>query len=160
MAIYLEMEDTPGNVTADGYKDQIAIDSINFGVSRGITMTPGAMSNREATRPSLSEVSISKVCDGSVITLFKEACVGAEGRNVKFHFVRTGADKVVEYMTYELFDCLISSYSMSCAGEGDAMENITLSYSKIEVSYTDFDKDNKKGKAKRAFYDLNTAKSG
>ncbi|TQV76389.1 type VI secretion system tube protein Hcp [Aliikangiella marina] len=160
MAIYLEIPGIKGNVTADGYKDQIQLDSVSFGVSRGITMTPGAMSNREATRPSLSEVSISKTCDSSVINLFKEASVGSNGKDVKIHFVRTGADKVVEYMTYELFDCLISSYSMSCPGEGEAMENLTLSYSKVEISYTNTDKDNANGTAQRVSYDLTQARGG
>ncbi|MCW8998660.1 MAG: type VI secretion system tube protein Hcp, partial [Kangiellaceae bacterium] len=92
--------------------------------------------------------------------LFKESVVGSEGKSVKIHFVRTGADKVVEYMTYELFDCLVSSYSMSCSSGTEAMENITLSYSKFEVSFTDTNKDNKTGKALRASYDLESGKPG
>lgn len=157
MAIYLEYEGIKGDVTADGYKDQITLLSCQFGASRGITMTPGAMSNREATRPSLSEISISKNIDTSVINLFKEAVVGSSGKTAKIHFVRTGADKVVEYMTYELEDCLVSSYSMSAAGDSDAHENLTLSYSKFTVSYSSTDKDNASASSMRAGYDLTKA---
>ncbi len=60
MAIYCEYKGIKGNVTADGYKDHIAVLSVQFGVGRGITMEPGNMSNREATRPSLSEITRNK----------------------------------------------------------------------------------------------------
>ena len=73
MAIYVEWDGIKGNTTADGYKDQITVLSCNFGVSRGITMEAGSMSNREATRPSLSEISISKISDSSCINIFKES---------------------------------------------------------------------------------------
>ena len=73
MAIYLEYEGIKGNVTADGYKDCIAVDSVQFGVGRGISMEAGNVSNRESTRPSVSEVTLTKKADNSVTAIFKEA---------------------------------------------------------------------------------------
>ena len=46
MAIYVEYEGIKGNVTADGYKDHISVQSLQFGVGRGISMEPGNLSNR------------------------------------------------------------------------------------------------------------------
>jgi type VI secretion system secreted protein Hcp len=158
MAIYLDFEGVKGNVTADGYKDHIAVDSLSFGVSRGISMEPGNMSNREATRPSVSEIVLTKKADNSATSLFKEAVTGSAGKKVKIKFVQTGADKVQEFMDYSLENCLISGYSVSANAEADPVETISLSFSKIMVNYSDFDASNKSTSPQRVGYDLTTAK--
>jgi len=158
MAIYLEYEGIKGNVTADGYKNHIAVESVQFGVGRGISMEAGNLSNRESTRPSLSEITLTKAADNSVTAIFKEAVTGSAGKKVVIKFVRTGADKVQEYMDYTLENCLVSSYSMSASAEGEPMESISLSYSKIMINYSDFDKTNKSGSPQRVGYDLESAK--
>lgn len=157
--IFIEYEGIPGNATATGYDKQIRVDSFQFGVGRGITMEPGNLSNREATRPSLSEVTFTHKTDSSATLLFKEAVSGSAGKSVKIHFVQTGKDQLVEYMTYTLTDVLVSGYSISADGEGDPIESVSLSYSKIEVKYIDFDKNNKNGSPKVAGYDLTVAKA-
>jgi type VI secretion system secreted protein Hcp len=158
VAIYLQYDGIKGNVTADGYKDHIGVMSVQFGVGRGISMEAGNMSNRESTRPSLSEVTITKVADNSITGIFKEAVTGNAGKKVVIKFVRTGADKVQEYMDYTLEDVLVSGYSISASSEGEPVETISLSYSKIMVNYKDFDKTNKSGNPQRVGYDLTTAK--
>jgi len=158
MAIYLEYEGIKGNVTADGYKDHIGILSVQFGVGRGVSMEVGKMSNRESTRPSLSEISVTKEADNSVTAIFKEAVTGKAGKKVVIKFVRTGGDKMEEYMTYTLHDCLVSGYSISADSESVPVENITLSYSKVEINYSDFDKGNKTGNPQRVGYDLTSGK--
>ncbi len=158
MAIYVEYEGIKGNVTADGYKDHISVHSLQFGVGRGISMEPGNLSNREATRPTISEVTMTKPADTSATALFKEAVTGSSGKKVTIKFVQTGADKVVEFMTYTLEDVLVSGYSVSADGEGDPIESISLSFSKIMVNYNDYDKTNKSANPQRVGYDLTTAK--
>lgn len=158
MAIYLEYEGIKGNVTADGYKDHIAVDSIQFGVGRGISMEPGNLSNREATRPTISEITLTKPADTSATSLFKEAVTGTSGKKAVIKFVQTGADKVTEYMTYSLEDVLVSGYSVSASGDSDPLESISLSFAKIMVNYNDFDKSNKSANPQRVGYDLTTAK--
>lgn len=158
MAIYIEYDGIKGNCTADGYKDHLVVLSVQFGVGRGISMEPGNLANREATRPTLSEITFSKYADNSATALFKEAVTGSAGKTVKIKFVQTGADKVTEFMDYELSDCLVSGYSISADANGDPVENVTLSFSKIMVNYNDFDKTNKSASPQRVGYDLATAK--
>lgn len=160
MAIYIEYEGIKGNVTAEGYKDHISVNSCQFGVGRGITMEPGKMSNREATRPTISELTLSKAADTSAVALFKESVTGAAGKLVKVKFVRTASDKLFEYMTYELKDVLVSGYSISADSEGDPIESISLSFSEVSVTYNDFDKTNKSSNPQRAFYNLEKAQAG
>lgn len=116
------------------------------------------MANREATRPTLSEITFTKMADNSSTSLFKESVTGSTGKLVKIKFVQTGADKVVEYMDYEIEDCLVSGYSISADGEGDPVETITLSFAKIMVNYHDYDKKNVGASPQRVGYDLTTAK--
>lgn len=158
MAIYIQYDGIKGNTTADGYKDHLTVNSVQFGVGRGISMEPGNLSNREATRPTISEITVTKVADSSSTALFKEAVTGSAGKKVVIKFVQTGSDKLVEYMTYTLEDCLVSGYSISADSEGDPMESISLSFAKVMVNYNDFDKSNKSANPQRVGYDLTTAK--
>lgn len=158
MAIYIQYDGIKGNTTAEGYKDHLTVSSMQFGVGRGISMEPGNLSNREATRPTISEVTVTKVADTSSVALFKEAVTGSAGKLVVIKFVQTGSDKLIEYMTYTLEDCLVSGYSISADSEGNPMESISLSFAKVMVSYNDFDKSNKSANPQRVGYDLTTAK--
>lgn len=158
MAIYIEYDGIQGNVTAEGYKDHLSVSSVNFGVGRGISMEAGNMANREATRPSLSEITFTKIADNSSTSLFKESVTGSTGKLVKIKFVQTGADKVVEYMDIELEDCLVSGYTISAGGDDDPVETVTLSFAKIMVNYHDYDKANAGASPQRVGYDLTTAK--
>lgn len=158
MAIYIEYDGIKGNVTAEGFADHIKVLSLSFGVGRGISMEPGNLANREATRPSLSEITFSKMADNSTTALFKESVTGAAGKLVKIKFVQTGADSVTTFMDYELEDCLVSSYSISADGESDPIETISLSFAKLMVNYHDFDKANTGKSPQRVGYDLTTAK--
>ncbi len=158
MAIYMKYDGINGNVTADSYANHIALNSVSFGVGRGISMEAGNLTNREATRPTISEVSITKFADTSVTSLFKESVTGSAGKTVVIKLVRTGGDKVQEYMNYTLENCLVSGFSISADAEGEPVENITLSFSKIMISYNDFDAKNKTSNPQRVGYDLATAK--
>lgn len=160
MAIYMNYADLKikGNVTAEGYKDWISLGSLQFGIGRGISMEAGNIANREATRPSISEVTISKVMDGASSGLFKESVTGSAGTKVLLEVVKTGADKLEKFVTYELEDVLVSSYSVSAGDGGAPMESISLSFAKITMSYTSADTKNKAGGPARVGYDLSTGK--
>jgi len=159
MAIYLKFGNVKGNVTADGYAGQIAIISADFGVSRSVSMEAGNLSNRESSKPTLSQISITKKADNSVAALFKEALTGSAGQEAVLTFVRTGSDKVQEFMSYKLTNCIISSYNISAVGDEEPTESLTLSYSAIEVSYKDHDASNKSGNPQRVSYDVKAAKA-
>ncbi|AFU98105.1 Hcp family type VI secretion system effector [Simiduia agarivorans] len=159
MAIYMNFNgNSPaGNVTAEGYANWIELDNFHFGVGRAITMEAGAMANREATRPSLSEVTVTKPLDAASGGLFKASVTGDEGVKVEIHVVQTGANKVEKYATYTLEDVIIASYSVSASTGGAPVESISLSFAKIEADLTHADKTNKNTKNMRVGYDLTKA---
>ena len=159
MAIYMEFDggSPKGDVTAEGYKDWIKIDSLQWGVGRGISMQVGAISNREASNPSFSEVTISKQMDNASSGLMKASMAGAEGVKVIIDCVRTG-NAVQQYCQYTLHDCLVSSYSMTSGGEGAPQESLSISFSKIEYKYTPSDTGGKGETPAIIGYDLSVGK--
>lgn len=56
MAIYLKFGNVKGNVTAEGYANQIALASIDFEGTRNVSMETGNLSNRESTKPNLTPI--------------------------------------------------------------------------------------------------------
>lgn len=156
MAIYMNFNNKApkGNVTAKGFEDCIEVDNFNFGCGRSISMEAGAMANRESSKPALSEISFSKRLDAASGGLFKNAVTGDEGVPVVISVVQTGAKGVEKYAEWKLENCIISSYSVSCSSSGAPMENISISYAKIEADLTEADKTNKNTKNMKVGYDL------
>lgn len=156
MAIYMNYDKKriKGNVTAEGYQDLIDLHSFSWGVGRGISMEAGAIANREASRPSISEITISKSMDNSTPGIFKESVSGDSGANVVIEFVQTGAKKIETYMKYILENCLVSSYSVSAGSDGKPVENISLSFTKVIMDYCAADATNKSGSSNKIGYDL------
>lgn len=158
MAIYLEFEGIEGNATATGYEKMIDITSFNWGVGRAITQTAGRMANREASRPSISEITLTKATDKSTPLLIQESTIGTKGKKVLIHFVTTGGDQLEEFLTYTLEDTLISSFSIGASSDGEPGETISLSFSQFEVAFTEAGETNARSGKGRFGYDIALAK--
>lgn len=152
MAIYMKLGNIKGNVTTKGHEEWINVDSFQFGVARGISTPVGNTKNREASAPSLSEVTLSKEMDQSSPYLFNESCVG-KGLKAMFHFCRTAADKLETYLEVELENALVSNYSVSSGGERP-VETVTLNFTKIVMKYVPWKEDHAKEAPHPAGYDL------
>jgi len=152
MAIYMKVPGAEGSVTASGYEKWIELDSMQFGVGRMVTMDTGNLANRASGLPSFSEITVSKATDDSTYGLLNDAILGKDGKKIEIAVVEPG-DKPTEYVKYTLEDAIISSYSMSAAGD-KPHESVSISYAKVEVSFTTHDKANKGGGVPRVGYDL------
>jgi len=160
MAIYLDYEDIKGTVTAEGYEGMISLKYFRFNVSRKINMEPGGMANRENSLPTFSTVYIEKFSDISTPALFNVSVAGNKGKRAILHFMRTGTDKSIEYMTYTLENCLISRYLIFHTDLTKAPhEQIELSYTSILMSDTGRNANNQAVDTFRHGYDLSKAKN-
>ena len=157
MAIYVKMGSIEGNVTAKGFEKHIECLAANFGITRHVSMSVGSGKEREATKPSLSEVTLSKSMDKASPYLFLESCVGKAIDKVEIKFVKTSADALENYLTYTLDKVLVSSYSASSGGD-EPSESISLAYTKIEMKYHPRKPDNTLDSAIPAGYDLELGK--
>ena len=156
MPIYMKMDGASGSVTASGYEKQVALESLDFGCGRVVSMRVGECGNRAENLPEFSEVNCSKKTDESSFGILKEATAGKKGKNVEISVVEAG-DKPTEYVKYTLKDCVVSAYNMSSGGD-QPMENFSLSFTDIEVKFTPTDKTGSAGGPGIVGFDLATGK--
>ena len=157
MAIYLKYDGIDGDSTAKGHEKWFQLDSFSWGVGRAINTPVGRVANREASEPSVSEITFVKQSDASSIKLFQEATTGNKGKLVKIHFVETG-DVGGVYMEYELEDTFVSGYSLSSGGDRPT-ESISLNFAKVTYKYNTRDSKGNSSPAS-ASYDLRTTQKG
>jgi type VI secretion system secreted protein Hcp len=162
MAIYMQFKGIKGNITAKGFTDgdgYVQLHSFSFGLGRGIaSRNPGNLENREASTPSISEVSISKETDETSPLFFSQACLGDAVDTVIISFTITGPDQPLHYVDYTLSNVLISSYSVSGdGGDRSLYENMSLNFDKIEIKYTPYDDKHKAKSPVTSSYNLVTA---
>lgn len=157
MAIYLKYGDIKGDVTQDEHKDWIEVTSVQFGSGRGIHTATGSAKNREASEPSISEITVTKELDGSSHDLFKNSCVGIQGQKLELHFTSTDQSGQV-FLAMTGTDTLVSSYSISSGGDRPS-ESLSFNFTKIEYKSSPLGDDNKPRGPFTVTYDIATAKA-
>ena len=156
MAIYVKYEGIDGDATHQDHKKWIDVESLQWGAGRAIMTPTGRVMGREASEPSISEVTFTKTLDASSAHLFTESTTGAAGKKVEIHLVSTGSPGDT-YLTYELTNCLVSGYSVSSGGDRPS-ESVSVNFTKIEMKYTPYDENHKAGSPIPAGYDMATTK--
>lgn len=152
MPIYMQIEGIEGDVTAEGHEKWIEINSFSWGVGRGVTSPMGGSADREASAPSISEVTVTKVSDKATANLLREALWG-EGKKVKIDFCKTDKDKFEPYYQFELEEVLVSGLSISSGGDRPS-ESLSLNFSKILFNDISMGSKNETGDPDRVWYDL------
>ena len=147
-----------GDAQQSGHEDWINLTSLTLGVTRTIT-TSGSGKDRETSTPNFSEVACTKDADIASNEIFAQSIYGKKiCDKAVVHFIQTGgegADQV--YMEYELYEPIVSSYSISSGGERP-VESFSLSFTKIVQKYTQFDAGGTQTQATDKGYDLKTGK--
>jgi len=163
MAIYMQINGMNGNVTAKGHEQWIQLKSIDFNVQRNLSSEPGRLADRESTRPTVSQFTITKKMDQTTPLLFSESCVGQAKPEIKIDICQSGS-QLTPYMQYTLSNVIVSGYQVGTpettpdqAGSEYPVETVTLSFDKIEMKYTPFDEQNKPQSPIPAGYDLKQA---
>ncbi|NWA02531.1 type VI secretion system tube protein Hcp [Pseudomonas gingeri] len=130
-----------GTSTVSAHTDWITIDAIQMGVGRAIS-TSGGGADRDTSNPSFSEISLSKATDIASADLFMEAVCGKSLGKAEIHFIQTGGpDKKQQvFLTIELEEAIISSYSVSSSGERPS-ESFSINFTKISYKYDSFSGD-------------------
>ena len=138
MAIFLKYGDIKGETTQTTHKEWIEISSFQFGVGRGISSGVGGGSKREASAPSVSEVTMTKTFDIASPLLLKEA-VGGKSVTAKIELTQTdNSGKHASFQKYELTNALISGYSISSGGDRPS-ESLSLNFTKFDSEYLNID---------------------
>ncbi len=158
MPIYMNYDSLAikGDVTAEGHKDWVELNSFQWGVGRGISSPTGAAADRESSAPSVSEITCTKDQDKGSIKLLNEALQG-EGKTVIIDFVKTDKGKLENFLTFTLTNTMISGYSLSSGGERPS-ESLSLNFTKVEMKVTPLGAAGETESPETVTYDLATAK--
>ena len=168
---YMKIDNINGDVTAKGHENWIALESFSFATKRLITTDPGRIIDREGTRPTLTEVYITKKLDKSSALIFSESCVGKAKSTVKIDCCQT-SDSLTPYLQLTLSNVIVSSYAIESnhtqhvtdkngktVEKNFLFEKVSLSFDKIEFRYTPFSNQNQAQSPISSGYDLKTATS-
>ena len=157
--IYLKYGDKiKGEVTSEGHKDWVMLESMSFGTSRGLGSPTGQAATRETGNVSVSDIVGNKTNDISSEPLFRESLDG-KAQTATIHFTKSNDSGGFEtYMELKLTECLVSSYSMASSGEKPT-ESLTLSFTKIEYKYIPYDAAHKPLSPLTGGYDLKLTKA-
>lgn len=159
MTIYLKYDGIDGEVTESKHPKWIEVNSFQFGVGRGISSPTGGSANREASIPSVSEITVTKQLDASSIKLVQAALAG-EGKKVTIDFVTAGTGKEpVVYAQYELEGAMVSGYSVSSGGDRPS-ESLSINFTSFQYKNIGGKTDNTSGTPVFVKYNLGEAKVG
>jgi type VI secretion system secreted protein Hcp len=148
----MDFDGVKGDVTTADYKGWIELNSFQFGVSRAVSSGAGG-ATRESSAPSISEIVVSKYLDASSPKLYQDSLAGAFDTKVTIKMTSTTKNKVETFLTYELTDCGVSSYSQSSGGDAP-VESLSLNFTKIMMTPTPLDKSGQVKKGDVVTYDL------
>ena len=156
MPIYMKYDGIPGDVTEEGHKGWIELNSMQWGVGRGIASPVGGSLDRESSAPSVSEITVAKAQDTATIKLI-DASFQGEGKTVNIDFCKTDKGKLEVYLTYTLTNTMISGYSISSGGDRPS-ESLSLNFTKIEVKMNQNDETGAGADSSNVTYDMSKAK--
>lgn len=136
MPAYMKLGDIKGEATDTDHKDWIIIESMSSPIFRSV---PSGAKDQQRTKgeTSLGDIVVSRQLDKSS-TKLQEACAnGTFFKEVEIHFCSTVKNKQEPYLTYKLFDVIVSSYSFHGNSSGSPLpsEQVTLGYTKVEWTY-------------------------
>jgi type VI secretion system secreted protein Hcp len=158
MAIFMQYGSSiKGNVTTEGFANWIELNSLQWGTGRAMTTPTSKATAREASAPSISEVTVTKQLDPSSNGLFTDAVAGEMNTSCVIAFTTTTAGQTTEFLRYTLTNTGVSGYSVSSGGDRPT-ESLSLNFTKIEIKYSDMDSKNS-GTPNTVGYDLTTQKS-
>jgi type VI secretion system secreted protein Hcp len=157
MAIFLKIDSVKGSSTDANFKDQIELQSFQWGAGLGVGSPRGG--DRTTSEPSVSEITASKTLDKSSEGLFKALLKGDPVGKGTISFVAASKGESVAFATLELEDIIISGYSMSSGGGDLPSESLSLNFTKFDWSFTGRDK-KQGGSPTHLIYDLTENKVG
>ena len=138
MAIYLKFGKIDGSVTTKGFEKWIELQSFQWGVGRGVNSATGSDVNREASAPSISEITVTKSFDEASNKLLMDVLAGQLDAKVEIKLTTTTKNETTEFLTYTLEKCGLSGYSVSSGGDRP-MESLSLNFTKISVTNKSID---------------------
>ncbi len=139
MAVYMKVVgkkqgEFKGDVIVPAFKDQIALRSVNFGMGNPMDAASLMPTGRTIVRP----VTITKSMD-KTSPLFMNAVSTREGATVTISYSNDGATNLSkkQIATVKLTNAGAMDLQHVAGADGNALESITFSFTKIEYTWLD-----------------------
>lgn len=146
MGIFLKLEGMPARSEVPDYIDWLRVDSLQFGVGRGISSAHEGQP-RELSEVSVSEITLSRKGDDQSPVLFRTA-LAKKPTHAVITVVNLEGDKPELMLQYVLNNVLVSGFSTTVQDTG-IRESLSLNFTSIEYGSP---------KGPRTNYDLATLK--
>ncbi len=159
--VFIKIDNAPGESTDDKHAAWVEVQSYSLGVVQSGGGSASDAGGQSGGRADFSDFSFSHALDKASPKLAFFCANGTPVKNILIELCRSTGDKS-KYMEYKFTDCMVSSVQSSGAGGSEVpTENVTFRYSKIEWTYTEYDKKTnaKKGDIKQ-FWDRGVNKGG
>jgi type VI secretion system secreted protein Hcp len=134
--VFIKMDNITGDVTTKGFEGYLKLESFEWALTRTISAPTGGSSTRDATTPSISELTLSKSVDSSSAAIFLNAVGVAAIPTVTLVL----ADSVTNAVFYRLTlnEVLVTSQTHSGSmGADKPAESISLNFTKIKIETFD-----------------------
>jgi type VI secretion system secreted protein Hcp len=148
-AAYLKLGDIKGEATDADHKEWIDIQSFSWGMSQ-----TGVSGGGGAGKVSVHDISITKSVDLSSPKLMLSCFDGASTTEGLISYTKLAGGRPLEYLKIKLNDILISGYKFRGSNDALPTDQLSLNFTKIEMTYIPIDPDGKVGEAVTAVCDF------
>jgi len=119
-----------GESTAVDHKEEIVVSGWSWGLSAS-----SAIGSAVATgRRSYKHLSVTKRIDSASTSLMSVLATNDEVKEAKLSMRKAGEGQR-DYFTIKLSNARVNSLDIECGENGDAVERITFSFTKVQVDY-------------------------
>jgi type VI secretion system secreted protein Hcp len=132
--IFMAVDSIPGEATATGYTNQIALSSCSFSGHNPIQIS-SSTGGLSAGVPTLSSVNVTTETTSASPLILKALVTGQHIDTVTITFLKTGGANPDKYLTLALSDCFIESASTGAAGNDVATESWSIAYASLTHTY-------------------------
>jgi type VI protein secretion system component Hcp len=147
--VYLKLEGFNGYSVTKGYEKWIALnDNVKFGVGNSSAVV-GAGAGVSLSKPTFDGIEFTKPTDSASIQLMQAAAMSTVIKSASIVFVKAGATGAKPFLTVDLTDVVLNSYSFD-----GGVETIKIGYSSITMSYTALKPDGSVGSTIKGGFDL------
>jgi type VI secretion system secreted protein Hcp len=130
---HLKLDGIKGESLDEKHRDEIDILSVHFGAVSA--NAAGGGTGRNPRPGKVQDIQISKLSDKSSTALMQFVISGKPIKKGKITMRKAGEPDALEYLTIEMEDVIITSIVVSTDPQGKASEQVTLSFTKITVTY-------------------------
>lgn len=154
--IFLKIDGIPGESYSDKHKNEIDILAWSWGVSQQGGMHVGGGGG--SGRASVNDINFTKKVDIATNKLYDSCCSGKHIAKMILSCNKAGGQQL-EFIKVSLTDCLITSVSTGGSDGANYTENVTVSFAKATMDYTQQDEKGSKIGNNSFTYDVKANKT-